>query len=109
MISCKAFVSDFERRGNVCLQLPEPPYLLVCGRMSSLSIVQKIFDWDDGNNFVWRGSRKDYDTIATHVSVKKKSLFYDKHWGSLGHRISPGLLRKHFINLITRKPYFVLS
>jgi len=43
--------------------------------MSSLSIVQKIFDRDDGNNFVWRGSRKDCDTIATHVSVKKNPYF----------------------------------
>jgi len=27
----------------------------VCSRMSSLSFVQRTFDWDCWNGFVWRG------------------------------------------------------
>jgi len=34
--------------GNINLKLPNQQCLLVYGRMSSLSFVQRTFDWDGG-------------------------------------------------------------
>jgi len=40
---------------------------LVWSRMSSLSFVQRTFDWDDWNGFVWRGRCRDRGTIGPQV------------------------------------------
>ena len=63
VISCKAFWSDFERRGNTKRELPERYCLLVCGRMSPVSFGHKTFDWGGGNIFIWRGRCKNWGTI----------------------------------------------
>jgi len=56
----KPFLSDFERRGNISRQQPEPEHLLVC-----LSFVQQTFEWYGGDGFVWRGKCRDWGTTAS--------------------------------------------
>ena len=41
----------------------------VCGRMSSLCFVQRTFDGNCWNGFVWRGSCRDWGTIGPQVSM----------------------------------------
>ena len=42
---------------------------LVCGRVSSLSFMQRTFDWDGWNVFVWWGRCKDRGTIGPQISM----------------------------------------
>jgi len=42
---------------------------LVCFRMSSLSFVQRTFDWDGWNGFVRRGKCRDLGAIGPQVSM----------------------------------------
>ena len=100
------FLSGFERGGAIRINRKQlgPSCLLVCRRMSSLSFVQKTFDWD---SFVWRGRCSDWGTIAPQVSVLTKSWCQDKRWGILVHWIWPRLLSKHFISLLTPQPNVV--
>jgi len=42
---------------------------LVCGRVSSLYFVQRTFDWDGWNGFVWRGRCRDQGTIGPQISM----------------------------------------
>ena len=46
-----------------------PLTFLVRGRVSSLSFVQRTFDWDGWNGFVWRGRCRDWGTIGPQVSM----------------------------------------
>jgi len=69
--------------------------------------VQRTFEWDGRNGFVWRGRCRDWGTIAPQVRLLKKPWFQDKHWSTLGHWIWPRLLRKHFINLLTPRLHVV--
>ena len=107
VILSKAFLNRFWEKGQYKLRTTGALLLLVCGRMSSLSFVQKTFDWGGGNIFVWRVRCRDWVTIAPQVSVLRKPWFKDKHWGSLAHWIWPRLLSKHFINLLTPQPHVV--
>jgi len=42
---------------------------LVCGRMSSLSFVQRTFGWDGWNDFAWRGRCRDWGKVGPQVSM----------------------------------------
>jgi len=45
------------------------PNVLVSGRMSSLSFLQRTFDWDGWNGFVRRGRCRDWGTNGPQVSI----------------------------------------
>jgi len=52
----------------------------VYGRISSLSFVQRTFDWDGWNGFFWRGRCRDWGTIGHQVSMPinrgRRKFFY---------------------------------
>jgi len=52
--------------------------------MSSLSFVQRTFDWDGGNVFVWEGRCRDWGTVAPQVNVIKTPDF-KTNTGALQH------------------------
>jgi len=58
--------------------------LLVWGQISSLSLVQRTFDWDGGIGFGWRGRCRDWGTIAAQISVLKEPDF-KTNTGALQH------------------------
>jgi len=100
------FVLDFEWRGNINIELPDQWRLLVCGQLSYLCFVQRIFDWGERSGFGWRGRWRDWRKIAPKY-VKKKSWFQNKYWGTLTNWIWPILLSKHSTNLLTPQPHFL--
>jgi len=54
-----------------------------CGWMSSLSFVQRTFDWDSWNGFVCRRRCRDWGTIGPQVSMtvnKGRSKFFRPPW-----------------------------
>jgi len=66
MISCKHFLSDFVE-GQYEPKTTGVLTFLGCGRMSSLSFVQRTFDWDGWNGFVCRGGCRDWGAIGPQV------------------------------------------
>jgi len=63
------FLSDFERRSNINRKQLGILTCLVHGRMSSLSFVQRTFDWNGCNGFVWRGKCRDWGTTEPQVRM----------------------------------------
>jgi len=43
--------------------------------MSSLSLVQRPFDWDGGNSFVWPGRCREWGALAPRIDVSTKTDF----------------------------------
>jgi len=72
--------------------------------MSSLYLIQRPFDWDGGNSFVWLGRCREWGAIAPRIDVSKKTDFKTIIGGTLAHWIRPRFLSKHFINLLTSQP-----
>ena len=63
------FFIRFWEEGQYKPKATGAPTFLVWGRMSSLSFVQRTFDWDGWNGFVWRGRCRDSGTIGPQVSM----------------------------------------
>ena len=65
--SMQKFLSDFDRRSHINRKQLGTLTFWVCGRMSALFFVQRTFDWDGWNGFVWRGRCRDWGTIGPQV------------------------------------------
>jgi len=66
MISCKK-IYQILRGGQYRPKTTGALTFLVCGRMSYLPFVQRTFDWDHWNGFIWRGRCRDWGTIGSQV------------------------------------------
>jgi len=72
--------------------------------MSSLSFVQRTFDWDEGNDFVWRGRCKDWGATCSPSKCVKKTLISRQTLGYFSTLDLTQIFSKHLINLLAPQP-----
>jgi len=69
VISCKLFYIRFWEEEQYKPKTTGALTFLVCGRVSSLSFVQRTFDWDGWNVFFCRGRCRDWGAIGPQVGM----------------------------------------